>query len=575
VAQGPAAPATTRPAAAAGWARRRADAAAPLVWLVSAAILAVLVVAPLAILLYAAFRSPDGFTLANFVEAFGQAIYRGPVLNSLVYATSVGVLSVLVGAPLAWLVTRTDMPGKAFVRTFTVAAFVTPSFLGATAYVILAGPNAGLVNVLYRALTGGDAPLVNIFSMSGLIFVTSLYTFPVVFIMTGAALTATPADMEEAARIAGAGRLAVMRTVTLPLATPAILGGFMLTFLEALVLFGAPAMLAIPARFHVMTTQIWAFFHYPPQIEVAAAYAMPLLLVAAGLLWVQRRVMARRGFTTVGGRAAPLAPVALGAWRWVAWGGAATVLLLAIGLPYFALGRAALAKAWGLGWTLENLTLRNFRYVLFEFDPTRSAIVNTLELAAVTATLAALLMGAIAYVVERRLLTGARALGLLATAPLAIPGIVLSIGLFRAYSRPPLLLYGTIWILFVAYLTKYLPIAYAACHAALATVHADLEDAARGLGANRLVAFKDVTVPLFGVGLVSAWLLVFLPSLRELSSSILLFTARSRVVSVVIYSLYEEGLWEAVSAMGILLLGLTLGLVAVAQRFLGRRFFQF
>jgi iron(III) transport system permease protein len=324
----------------------------------------------------------------------------------------------------------------------------------------------------------------------------------------------------------------------------------------------------------VMTTQIWAFFHYPPQVEVAAAYAMPLLLVAVGLLWAQRRLMGRRGYTTVGGRAALAPPVRLGLWRWVAFGGCAMVLLLSIGLPYFALLRGALAKAWGLGWSWQNVTLQNFRYVIFEFDPTRAAIVNTLELATVTATLAALLMGAIAYVAERRLLAGARVLAFLAMAPLAIPGIVLSIGLFKAYSRPPLLLYGTIWIIFVAYLTKYLPIAYTACHAALQTVHVDLEDAARVLGANRLVAFKDVTVPLFGVGLVSAWLLVFLPSLRELSSSILLFTTRSRVVAVVIYTLYEEGLWEAVSALGILLLGLTLVLVAVAQRFLGRRFLQ-
>ncbi len=268
-----------------GTARGRLD-AAPGVWLFSAAILAVLVVAPLAILLVTAVRAPvgSGFTVANFLEAFGEAIYQGPIGNSLVYATSVGILSVLVGAPMAWLVTRTDMPGKALVRTFTIAAFVTPSFLGATAYVILAGPNAGLFNVLYRAVTGAEGALVNIFSMTGLIYVTSLYTFPVVFILTSAALTATPADLEEAARIAGAGRLAVMRTITLPLALPAIVGGFILAFLEALVLFGAPAMLAIPARFHVMTTQIWAFFHYPPQVEVAAAYAMPLLLVAVVLL---------------------------------------------------------------------------------------------------------------------------------------------------------------------------------------------------------------------------------------------------------------------------------------------------
>jgi ABC-type spermidine/putrescine transport system permease subunit II len=270
--------ATARPASGRGTARGRLD-AGPAVWLLSAAILAVLVVAPLAILLVTAVRVPDGsgFSLVNFIEAFGEAIYRGPVGNSFIYATSVGILSVILGAPMAWLVTRTDMPGKAVVRTFTIAAFVTPSFLGATAYVILAGPNAGLFNVLYRAVTGAEGALVNIFSMTGLIYVTSLYTFPVVFILTSAALTATPADLEEAARIAGAGRLAVMRTITLPLALPAIVGGFILAFLEALVLFGAPAMLAIPARFHVMTTQIWAFFHYPPQVEVAAAYAMPLL----------------------------------------------------------------------------------------------------------------------------------------------------------------------------------------------------------------------------------------------------------------------------------------------------------
>ena len=552
---------------------RTRDASA-VVWLLNAAVLGVLVVAPLAILVAASLRTPQGPSLANFLAAFGRPIYRGPMLNSFVYATAVGLASVLIGAPMAWLVARTDLPAKGLIRTLTVAAFVTPSFLGATAWVILAGPNAGLLNVLYRGLTGAEHHLVNVFSMPGLIFVTSLYTFPVVFILTGAALTATPADLEEAARIAGAGRWAVLRDVTLPLAGPAIVAGFILAFLETLVLFGAPAMLALPARFHVMTTQIWAFFHYPPKVEVAAAYAMPLLACAAGLLWAQRRLIGRRTFTTVGGRAGGLRPVALGRWRWLALAGCGAVLGCSIVLPYLALLRAALAKAWGLGWSLDNLTLRNFRFVVFEYDPTRSAIVNTLVLGVVTATLATLLMAGIAYIAHRRLLRGARLLAFLATAPLAVPGIVLSIGLFSAYSRPPFLLYGTIWIIFVAYLTKYLPVAYTACAAAMATVHPDLEDAARILGANRLVAVKDVTVPLLGAGLVSAWLLVFLPSLRELSSSILLFTSRSRVVSVVIYTLYEEGLWEAVSSLGVLLLLITLVIVAVGQRLLGKRFLQ-
>lgn len=557
-----------------GAARRpRFDPTAP-VWLLNAAILGVLVVTPLAVLLHASVRGAEGLTLAHFLTAFGRPLYRGPIVNSLVYAVAVGVLSVLVGAPMAWLAGRTDLPARGLIRTLTIGAFVTPSFLGATAWVILAGPNAGLLNALYRALTGAEEPLLNVFSMPGLVFVTTLYTYPTVFIMTGAALTVTPPDLEEAARIAGAGRVAVLRDVTLPLARPAILGGFILAFLETLVLFGAPAMLALPARFHVMTTQLWAFFHYPPKVEVAAAYALPLLLVAVGLLWAQRRLLGRRSFTTVGGRAAAARPVALGRWRWIAFAGCAAVLGCAVVLPYFALLRAALSRAWGLGLTWENLTLENFRFVLFEYDPTRGAIVNTLLLGVVTATGATLLTAGVAYVAHRRLLRGAGVLAFLATAPLAVPGIVLSIGLFSAYSRPPLLLYGTIWIIFVAYLTRYLPVAYTACHAAMATVHPDLEDAARILGASRLRAVADVTVPLLGAGLASAWLLVFLPSLRELSSSILLYTSRSRVVSVVIYSLYEEGLWEAVASLGLLLLGITLVIVAVAQRLLGRRFLQ-
>jgi iron(III) transport system permease protein len=481
---------------------------------------------------------------------------------------------VVMGAPMAWLVTRTDLPARGAIRTLTIAAFVTPSFLGATAWVVLAGPNAGLLNVLYRGLTGSPEPLFNIFSLTGLVFVTSLYTYPTVFILTAAALTATPPDLEEAARIAGAGQWAVVRDVTLPLAAPAILAGFVLTFLETLVLFGAPAMLALPARFHVMTTQLWAFFHYPPKVEIAAAYAMPLLGLAVLLLLAQRWLVGRRTFTTVGGRAAPPRPIKLGRWRWVGLAGCAAVLGCAIVLPYFALLRAALAKAWGLGWTRDNLTLRNFGFVMFEYDPTRSAIVNTLLLGVVTATAGMLLAAGVAYLSERRLVRGHRLLTFLAVAPLAVPGIVLSIGLFGVYSRPPLLLYGTVWIIFVAYLTKYLPVAYTACRAAMATVHPDLEDAARILGARRLRVIRDVTMPLLSAGLVSAWLLVFLPSLRELSSSILLFTSRSRVVSVVIYTLYEEGLWEAVSSLGLLLLGLTLVVVVVAQRLLGRRFLQ-
>lgn len=542
-----------------------------LVWLLAGGLTVALVAGPLVALILSSLSGPHGVTLVHYAAAFAPAIHRGPILNSFVLAASVGGLSVAVGLPIAWALARTSMPLRGLVRALVVAAFVTPSFLGAMAWIILAGPNAGLLNMAFRALTGAQAPLVNIFSMGGLIFVVTLSTVPIVVIMSVGALQALTPDMEEAARIAGAGPLAVARTITLPLIAPAILGAFLLAVLEALVLFGAPAMIAIPARFHVMTTQLWAFFQYPPRIEVAAAYALPLMAVAAGLLWIQRRLLGRRGYATTTGREGRAQPMDRGPWDWALLGLSILYVGCAILLPYGALLMAALSKAWGLSFTPANWTLANFYFVLFEYDPTRSAILNTLELSAVTATAGTLLAAALAYAAGRRLVRGAGALAALASVPLAIPGIVLAVGLFIVYTRPPLALYGTVWILFVAYLTKYLPVAYTANRAAVFGVHASLEEAARTLGGTRWAAFRDVALPLMRPGLASAWLLVFLPALRELSSAILLFTANSRVVSVVIYELYEEGRWEAVSTLGVLLLALTLIILAATHRLLGRR----
>jgi len=549
---------------------RRWDASA-LVWILAGVLAVGLVAGPLAALAASSLRGPEGFTLAHYRAAFEPAIHRGPILNSIVLAAAVGVLSVAVGLPIAWGLARTAMPLRDLVRALVVASFVTPSFLGAMAWIILAGPNAGLLNQAYRGLTGAPGPLVNIFSMGGLIFVVTLSAVPMVVIMAMGALQGVAPDMEEAAAIAGAGPLGVARTVTLPLIAPAILAGCLLAVLEALVVFGAPAMIAIPGRFHVMTTQLWAFFQYPPRIEVAAAYALPLLAVAAGLLWLQRRILGRRGYATATGREGQAPPAGGGPWRWAALALSLIYVACAVVLPYGALLMGAISRAWGQAFTPANWTLANFHFVLFEYDPTQSAIVNTLELAAITATVGALLTAALAYAVGRRLVWGAGVLGGLASVPLAIPGIVLAVGLFIVYTQPPLVLYGTMWILFVAYLTRDLPVAYTANRAAVFGVHESLEEAARILGGTRWGAFRDVALPLMRTGVLSAWLLVFLPALRELSSSILLFTANSRVVSVVIYELYEEGRWEAVSTLGVLLLAITLGILVGAHRLLGRR----
>src|SRR6266849_946690 len=249
------------------------DRSAP-VWIVAAAALLLLMLLPLAWLGYLSVSGEGGFTLAHYGRVFTDPRFQKALWNTVVLAFLSGLLSLALGAPMAWLTARTDLPGKRIIRGLTLASFVTPPFLGAFAWVMLAGPNAGYLNKLYRGLTGAEEPLLNIFSMPGLIFVVAIYTFPYVYIMIANTLGLIASDLEDAAAILGAGRFQVARTITLPMVLPAILSGFILAVLQALALFGSPAILALPAGFHTVTTQLWAFFQYPPRVEMAAAFSI-------------------------------------------------------------------------------------------------------------------------------------------------------------------------------------------------------------------------------------------------------------------------------------------------------------
>ena len=259
---------------------------------------------------------------------------------------------------MAWLSARTDLPGRRIIQSLIMASFVTPPFLGAFAWVMLAGPNAGYLNQLYRGLTGAEGPLLNIFSMPGLIFVVAIYTFPYVYIMIANTLGLIASDLEDAAAILGAGRLQVARTITLPMVLPAILSGFILAVLQALALFGSPAILALPAGFHTVTTQMWSFFQYPPRAELAAAFSIPLLLATALLLLAQKKLLGRRGYAAVGGKGGQRRIIRLGPWRWPALAGCLAVLACAVFLPYGILLKTAFARAWAQPLTAAELHAR-------------------------------------------------------------------------------------------------------------------------------------------------------------------------------------------------------------------------
>ena len=540
------------------------------VWVGAALALVFLMALPLAWLGWVSVSGEHGATLAHYRDVLADPALRRALWNTIVLAVWVGAASVAVGAPLAWLTARTDLPGKGVVRALVMASFVTPPFLGAFAWVMLAGPNAGVLNRLWRSWTGAEQPLANVFSMPGLVFVVTIYTFPYVYIMIANTLALIASDLEEAAAILGAGRLATALTVTLPMVLPALASGFILAVLQALALFGSPAILALPAGFHTITTQIWSFFHYPPRVEQAAAFSLPLLLATALLLLVQKRLLGRRGYAAVGGKGGQRRTIALGAWRWPAFAACLAVMACAIFLPYGILAKAAFSRAWAQPLTWSNLTLGNFAFTFFEYGATRDAIVNTLELGLATASVGAVLVALLAYVSNRRLVVGHQVVTFLALAPIVIPGVVLAVALFIAYTRPPLVLYGTLAILFIAYLTKEMPTGYAQSDATFRGIPPDLEDAGRILGAGRLRILRDVTAPLARSGIIAAWCFIFIGVIRELSASIILFTPNTKVMSVVIFDLKEEGQFGAIAVLGLVMLALTFATVAAMQRLLGR-----
>jgi len=464
------------------------------------------------------------------------------------------------------------MPGKGFVRLMVFGAFIIPPYLGAIGWILLAGPNAGWLNKAWMAATGASHGIFNVYSMTGLIIVVAVASFPYVFVFTNSALDLVSSEMEDAAAILGAGALRTTFGITLPLVLPAIIGGLIVSFLEAIALFGAPALIALPARFHVVSTQLWQFFEYPVRVEEAAAYAVPLLAITVLMFALQRFLLGRRGYVAVTGKGGERRLIQLGAWRWAMLGYALAVCLLSVLLPMLVLLQAAFAKAWGRGFALDNLTLANFRYILFEQTQAQQAILNTFLYAGASAFAAIALALAIAYVVSRRLVPWSNLLALLSMAPFVIPGVVLAIGFYAAYAPPPLALYGSAAIIVLAFTTRFLPIAYTASAAGLASINPEMEEAVRNLGGGRLAAVRTVLAPLLKKTLAGAWILVFIPATRELSSAIFLVGPHTRVISVMLFDLSEEGNFEVLSALGSILLIATITIVALSFRLVGRDF---
>lgn len=540
---------------------------------IAVAALVILVVAPVARLLLSSFENVDGagYTFANYVVAWADPRNLEAVGNSIRYAFETTILSAIFAVPIAWGVSRTNMPAKSLVRALIIGAFITPPYLGGVGWILLGGPNAGWLNRAWMAVTGSSHGFMNVFTFYGMVLVTALYAFPYIFVFTSAALDLVSSEMEEAANILGAGGIRTVFRITLPLVLPAILGGAIIVFLDTIALFGVPAVIALPARIRIMTLVLWEFFEFPVRAQAAAAYAIPLIIVTIALFSVQRLVLGRRGYVALTGKGGARRLADLGGWRWVILGYALFVVGLAVIGPYAALAQAAFSKAWGLGISWANLTLDNFRLLLFH-PLSRDTIIHSFTYSAAAACVTVALALSIAYVVTRKLVRGGGVLTVLAMAPLVVPGIVLGVAFYATYAPPPVALYGTAALLVIAYTTRFLPIAYINSLAGVRSLNPEMEEAVRILGGGRLRALRQVVVPLLKVNLVGSWLLVFIPAARELSTALFLVGPRTRVISVMMLDLSENGSFEALAALGLLLLLATIAIVLIGYKLVGRDF---
>lgn len=527
-----------------------------------AAILAllILVVYPLGRLVLQSFRFDEGLGVENYLSVLSNPRNYVALRNSLQVSVATMAGATFLGTLAAWVVARTDVPGRGALRTAFVFPFIMPPFISALAWRQIFGP-VGYVNQAYRNLTGSSDPLWNFYGADGIIVVLILNLYPLVYITALGGLERMNPELEEVAQISGAGIWKVMRSVTIPLMAPTIASGAVLTFIAAIANFGVPAILGFAENYYVLTTQIWELVARSARansLSAAAALSVLLAIVAALGLIAQRLLLRRREFTVLSGKSIQPNVVRLRGARWLVFAICAIVILVTSVAPTIAILLTALTRAYGLAPTPDNWTLQNFYYVLFVSSTSVRAIRNSVVLALSAATTVSLLGALIAYIAVKTKLRGRAVIDMVANMPYAIPGTVVAVAMILAWLRPipgvGLSLYNTLGILFVAYVARYLAFGVRSTAGSLAQVHASLEEAAQISGANWLQTFRDIVVPLIRPGLFAGWFLVFMPALRELTISILLWSAGRETIGVMVFNLQESGNTTESAALAVLMM---------------------
>ncbi len=435
---------------------------------------------------------------------------------------------------------------KGFMRTLFVIPYMFPPFIGAMAWGLMLSPRSGYLNKMYMSLTGGVDPLMNINSLWGIIFVEICYYFPFVFIQVVGALERMDPTLEESARIAGAGQFYVIRKITLPLVLPAIASGAMLILISSLSHFGVPAILGFSQNIFTLPTKIYELIARSSGsfegIRQGAALSILLVFVVVAALWLQRRILRAGHYDIIRGKSMRPMVIQLRALRYPLLALCLGTLFFIVAAPMFIIFAVGMLKAYGLPLTWENMTFRNFEIVLFQSKMVRDSIGNSVTLAILSAIIAMIVGTMIAYVVVKVKVKGKGLLEILSLLPYSVPGIVLAIGVILMWSGTFYInLYNTIWIILIAYIARYVAFAMKSSSASLQQVHPSLEEASRSCGATYMESLTDITLPLIRPGMIAGFFLIFLPVMRELTTSILLYGPFSRTLGVAIYAINSEG----------------------------------
>ena len=540
---------------------------AQLILLISIAILVIFVAWPVLLILFNAFFVEGKFNSFDFYNVLTEPETFQALKNSFVIACMTTVGSVIVGTFFAWLVTRTDLPYKTFMKSLFLVPFMLPSFIGALAWKMLLSPHSGYINKLWMDLFNTTEPLFNIYSYAGIALVEVMYLFPFVFIQVCGALERMDPTLEESARISGAGLLTITRKITIPLVMPSIMSGALLIMLYSMAHFGTVAVLGIEQGIYNIPTLIYEKIHQSAgsfaSIRTGTVLATVLIASAALIIWTQQKILSKGHYQIIGGKSFRPMELKLRGLRYPLLFFCLAYIGFTIVLPTVVIFLVGGVQTYGLSiLDPNNLSLDNYKYILFEYDVTRDAIWNsvTLGLAAAFITMFAGVM--ISYVIVKMKVRGKGILEFLGMLPFSVPGSVIALGVILAWSGQfGINIYNTVWIILVSYIARYMAFSLKANSAALEQVHDSLMEASRSCGASMWQSLKDIVIPLVKPGMISAFFLIFLPALRELTVSIMLYAPTTRTIGVAIYTLNEDG--ETV--MSTALAGIALILIVLGQ----------